>query len=246
MRESKAFFVSLAIPLTFLLGIGFLTPQNYSPYVYTADVSQVASSEESAVVPNLTQAYQSSVVILSSQISVRGSGTILQYKEGKRLQVLTAWHVVEDIAGEQIHIGLIDSEQLVMATVTKFDPVSDLALLTSITDMREDGPQATMATQEPVLGETIWTIGNPRGVLRNVSKGILGNILDLGDGRRYYRIDAAMYYGCSGGGIFNSAGHLVGVMHGIEYRQKSRTETELVPGGGLCITLKQIQELLGG
>ena len=87
-------------------------------------------------------------------------------------------------------------------------------------------------------------IGHPRGIIGNITRGVLSNILHVQDDLRYYRIDAPIFYGNSGGGMYNHLGELVGVADAVEYSRNPGGSTQLVPGGGLCVSLYNVNKLV--
>jgi S1-C subfamily serine protease len=61
---------------------------------------------------------------------------------------------------------------------------------------------------------------------------------------RYYRIDAPIFYGNSGGGMFNNNGELIGVADAVEYSRNPDGSSQLVPGGGLCVSLYNVRQFV--
>jgi S1-C subfamily serine protease len=60
------------------------------------------------------------------------------------------------------------------------------------------------------LGETVYAIGNPRGLRRTISQGLISGVRDLADAR-FVQTSAAISPGSSGGGLFDTRGNLVGI-----------------------------------
>jgi serine protease Do len=60
------------------------------------------------------------------------------------------------------------------------------------------------------VGETVYAIGNPRGLRRTISQGLLSGVRDLGD-TRFVQTTAAISPGSSGGGLFDTRGNLVAI-----------------------------------
>lgn len=125
--------------------------------------------------------------------------------------VLTAAHVLE--RDEDIHIILPDNTRF-EATLTGYDPGSDLALLGV-----EQGVLVTAkaAADNPRVGEFALSLGRPISEGIQASLGIIsayggpirttrGVILE-----QYLRTDAIPYPGFSGGPLINAAGEIVGV-----------------------------------
>ena len=60
------------------------------------------------------------------------------------------------------------------------------------------------------IGETVYAIGNPRGLRRTISQGLISGVRDLQD-TRFVQTTAAISPGSSGGGLFDTRGNLVGI-----------------------------------
>jgi S1-C subfamily serine protease len=149
-----------------------------------------------------------------------GTGTVIKKSEN-RMYILTCYHVVEDII-EVNQMGLDigatigysknedESNEIIgmityKANILKYDKEVDLALLEvkTVDDTLEEIP---IADKEPQKGDIVYSVGNPKGLLRTISKGILSNKLE-----GFYFSDNTTTYGNSGGGLFNSNGELIGV-----------------------------------
>ena len=61
------------------------------------------------------------------------------------------------------------------------------------------------------LGETLYTIGNPRGLLHKVTSGVFSGFVEGDDGERVIQTDAPINPGNSGGPLINTNGLVVGV-----------------------------------
>ena len=60
------------------------------------------------------------------------------------------------------------------------------------------------------IGETVYAIGNPRGLRRTISQGLISGVRDLEDAR-FVQTTAAISPGSSGGGLFDARGNLVAI-----------------------------------
>ena len=201
--------------------------------------------DPSRVISVLKSGFNATIAILSPLGRVMCSGTTIMHEPDKHLIILTAWHCVRGAYPAVIPVALLYSGEVVPMIVQKKKEDWDLATLISLYPVRKAGPVAKMAAQDPQLGETIWIIGHPRGILGNITRGVLSNYLHVSNDLRYYRIDAQLFYGNSGGGMYNSHGELVGVADAVEFSRNPDGSSQLVPGGGLCVSLYNVKQLVG-
>jgi tetratricopeptide (TPR) repeat protein len=99
----------------------------------------------------------------------------------------------------------------VPAKVEKIDDFNDLAVLSI--DVEVVAKPLTLAENPPAVGETVYAIGNPEGLEKTISQGLVSGSRLL-DGRQLLQITASLSHGSSGGPIFNSHGEVVGVAVG--------------------------------
>lgn len=168
---------------------------------------------------------------------ITGSGVILRYRKGERIVILTAKHVSVHLNHEMyISTQAGNYKNNIPAHTIRDSGLVDIALLVSNEVSPIDGPEASLATNEPEVGNELYIVGCPNGHLYNISKGILSSIFYEGDsGERYYRTDAAVYFGNSGGPVFNADGRLVGITVAIEAEKDA-----VVPGSGMLVTLPDL------
>jgi serine protease Do len=62
-----------------------------------------------------------------------------------------------------------------------------------------------------VVGETVYTIGSPKGLLNTLGSGLLSGLRTSEDEIAYIQITAPVSAGSSGGGLFDDRGNLIGV-----------------------------------
>ena len=142
-----------------------------------------------------------------------GSGVIIT-SDG---YIVTNNHVVED--GQDIRVCLQDGSEY-QATLIGTDSYSDLAIIKiDATDL----PAATLGdSSKMVVGDPVFAIGNPLGVLASsVSQGIISGldrtITVEGHNMTLIQTDAAVNPGNSGGGLFNTNGELIGIVNAKSY-----------------------------
>jgi S1-C subfamily serine protease len=198
-----------------------------------------------SVQPEIQPAYFASVAIVDKNNKASGAGTIVLNKKGYQLAVLTAAHVVKGMQKrgvKKIYALPSYSRTKVLMRVSKIDVENDLALLLGFPKEKRDGPYVRLASRTPNIGETVWAIGSPMGVKWTVGKGILSNF-EVVKGKMFYRITADMFFGNSGGGLFNQNNELVGVVNSIQVIQIGLSII-VVPGANYAVPLKSIRKFL--
>ncbi|MFQ6004183.1 MAG: S1C family serine protease [Woeseia sp.] len=128
--------------------------------------------------------------------------------------VVTNFHVVE--GADRIRIR-IDSGEALPANLIGAAPDYDLAVL-RLSDMPAGiRPIAVGTSQGLKVGQTVFAIGNPFGLSRTLTTGIVSALnrhLPTASGREIHGViqtDAAINPGNSGGPLLDSAGRLIGV-----------------------------------
>jgi S1-C subfamily serine protease len=132
----------------------------------------------------------------------RGTGFLIADNK-----IVTNQHVVRD------GIPFLDLGAVKLPLkVEKSDSVNDLAILTI--DGELSVPALELSTIEPKPGTSIFAIGNPAGLERSISNGVVAGIRQMG-GRELVQISAPISPGSSGGPILNSSSEVVAVAVGI-------------------------------
>lgn len=92
-------------------------------------------------------------------------------------------------------------------------PFHDLAVL-KINDFMDDFTTVILAPGDVVdVGETVFAIGNPLGLERTVTEGVISQAERNFQGVLYHQVDAPVNPGNSGGPLFNSRGQVIGVIN---------------------------------
>jgi S1-C subfamily serine protease len=203
--------------------------------------------------PNMNNLLNGSVFV--KDIVGLGSGTVIK-KTNTNMYILTCAHVVSNIydlnqSGLLIRgtLGYLkngtndQTSGMVLYTyeVVKYDEENDLALIK--TDYADEVlNEIPLAKNTPKIGDTVYSVGNPLGIMRTLSKGILANKVE-----GFYTFDGITTFGNSGGGLFNRVGELIGVpsqvpVYVVLDEQKSIPESSL----GMCVSLERIKIFLEG
>ena len=158
-----------------------------------------------------------------------GSGVIIS-SDG---YIVTNAHVIEGISDESsIQIKLYNGET-VGAKIIGYDTRTDLAVLKIDAN---NLPYASFADSANLtLGQDVIAIGNPLGLGKSVSNGIISALeKEIYVNKVYMTViqtNAAVNAGNSGGGLFDTSGNLVGVVNA----KKMSSYTESVEGMGYAI-----------
>jgi len=172
------------------------------------------------VVPKLDidKILKSSVTLLGNK--GMGAGTIIK-KTDNYMLILSCYHIIADIIEsdvikknyfiaytniQEFEEGRYDfGSRIYEAKLIKSDKEQDMVLLKM--EVKDDNLDVIeISNKNPKIGDTIYTIGNPLGAERTLSKGILSNIID-----GFYITDNTITFGNSGGSLLNENGELIGI-----------------------------------
>ncbi|HEX4154184.1 MAG TPA: trypsin-like peptidase domain-containing protein [Acidobacteriaceae bacterium] len=184
-----------------------------------AQAAPTLDAEEEQNIAVYKKALPSVVNITSTQVAYdffyqpvpeqgQGSGFILD-KQG---HILTNYHVVQ---GAQLVEVTLWNKKKYKATPLGTDPAHDLALL-QIHDAPDLQP-ATLANSDDLLvGQRVYAIGNPFGFQGTMTRGIISALrsVQLPSGVKIdnaIQTDASVNPGNSGGPLLNSHGEVIGI-----------------------------------
>jgi Do/DeqQ family serine protease len=195
-------FYVLAAPLTYAPAV-----KNASPAVVNVYILRQTSTRS-----NLSpyfKGYNRLKPILKNRV-VLGSGVIMD----KRGYLLTNSHVIRD--RNKILVALSDG-RTVRAEVVGNDPESDLAVLKI--DLKNLPIIAVGNSDKIQVGDVVLAIGNPFGLGRTVTQGIISALgrtaVGLSNIENFIQTDVALNPGSSGGALINTEGQLIGINTGI-------------------------------
>ena len=161
-----------------------------------------------------------------------GSGVIIDPKKG---YILTNNHVIA--GADEITVRLDDGKEY-KAEVVGRDPKTDLALIRTKVALDIEVGAPLGDSDKVQVGEWVMAIGNPFGLERTVTVGILsakGRVIGAGPYDDFLQTDAAINPGNSGGPLFNMKGEVIGI------------NTAIVASGqgiGFAIPINMAKELL--
>ena len=157
--------------------------------------------------------YATSVVLVKTAAGL-GSGFFIN----KKGYLITNFHV---IAGEKkISVTQFLQENKVLRRVVHKEveivataPFHDLVVLKLKNFDTEITPVIFAPEEKLNIGEAVFAIGNPLGLERTVTEGVLSQTHRNFGGILYLQIDAAVNPGNSGGPLFNARGQVIGVIN---------------------------------
>jgi S1-C subfamily serine protease len=144
-----------------------------------------------------------------------GSGFVID----KTGHIVTNYHVVQ--GAKRVNVSFSNGSST-KATVVGTDPSSDLAVLKVAASSRAFTPLPLGNSDEMRVGDPVVAIGNPFGLDRTVTAGIVSAIQRAITAPNGYTIDhviqtdAAINHGNSGGPLLNRRGQVIGVNAQIE------------------------------
>ena len=179
-----------------------------------------------------------------------GSGVVIA-----KDYVLTNFHVVDDAHSLKVSVG-DDEANLYDATVAAFDEDKDVAVL-HVPGLPLD-PVEIGDSDALQIGDWVVNIGNPIGFTGTATAGIVSGINREipGDGssvdkygratkvvNKMIQTDAAINSGNSGGGMFNTAGQLVGIPT-LKYTGTRFSSNATVESIGMCIPINEAKDVI--
>jgi len=145
-----------------------------------------------------------------------GSGTIIAMND-EELLILTSYHVVE--GSSSLYVTFIDDSN-VDGYIKSADEGKDIAIVAiPLADIPQETLDvikvATIATEEPEVGDGVIVIGNALGYGISVTTGIISaldrEVYVEGHTLQLLQTDAAINNGNSGGCMLNSKGEVIGI-----------------------------------
>jgi serine protease Do len=175
---------------------------------------------EAREVPDLVRRFGDAVMMIRS---AGGLGTgFLVSREG---HVVTNYHVVEKNTRLQATLfrrvqgadgrTTFEKSECRGVRIVALQPLRDLALLQiDASEVKGGLPEPVVVNDRDDLrvGDLVFAIGNPAGLERSVTQGIVSSTTRTIDQLRLIQTDASINPGNSGGPIFNARGEVVGVV----------------------------------
>ena len=150
--------------------------------------------------------------------SATGSGFVIDHAG----HILTNAHVVDGAQRIEVTLGNTDTSQPVSARVVGKDPSTDVALLEVNAPSDQLHPLALGDSSQLQVGDSVVAIGNPFGLDRTVTTGIVSALqreIKAPNGftiNNVIQTDAAINPGNSGGPLLGADGRVIGMNSQIE------------------------------
>ena len=168
-----------------------------------------------------------------------GSGFVID----KAGYIVTNYHVVGDAQSVKVSFSNNDSMQ---ARIIGKDPATDVALLKVVASSRALKPLSLGDSDGVHVGDQVAAIGNPLGLDRSITLGIVSALhrsLTSPEGTpidRVIQTDAALNHGNSGGPLLNAQGQVVGVSSAVSTGDTGETNT----GIGFAIPINTVRDVV--
>ena len=170
---------------------------------------------EPADVPELVKRHGDAVVVVKNAVGT-GSGFLIS-KQG---HLITNYHVVEGQTKVQVTLFRrteqgYEKQELKKARILALQPLRDIALLQlDVSELKGELPDPVVINNSDDLrvGDLVFAIGNPLGLERSVTQGIVSSATRTIGHLRLIQTDASINPGNSGGPLFNARGEVVGIV----------------------------------
>ena len=170
---------------------------------------------DAAPVSELVRRFGDAVVIVKTPRGL-GSGFIIS-DEG---HLITNYHVIERSLNVSVTIFQrgpegYEKRQFRRVKILAAQPLRDIALLQLDKEEIKDAnvSHVVIADRESLrVGDVVFAIGNPLGLERSVTQGIVSSTTRTLGHLRFIQTDASINPGNSGGPMFNSRGEVVGIV----------------------------------
>jgi S1-C subfamily serine protease len=190
--------------------VGSTPPPDFDP---AADGSGSIGAVYRRAAPAVVQV-TSSVVTQSFFGQERGEALGSGFVVDKSGHIVTNYHVID--GASEVFVNFSQDDRL-RARIVGSDPATDIALLKIDGHRRGLSPIALGDSEEVRVGDEVVAIGNPFGLERSVTAGIVSALQREIVSPSSYPIDkviqtdAAINRGNSGGPLLNAAGEVIGV-----------------------------------
>jgi S1-C subfamily serine protease len=200
--------------------------------IVTNYVTNYISTKPAATPKEIYKMVSESIVLIKNigengEVKSVGSGFYIENGD----KIATNFHVIE--GANRLEISDANGSVYFVADVVGVSRENDIAILMC----PPSGKQLTINTNLPDIGDHIITLGNPKGLQRTISDGLISGIRQNGKSR-FYQMSAPISPGSSGGPVLNDRGEVIGVStftfleaQNINFAVPSKYILELVNSG---------------
>lgn len=170
---------------------------------------------DAAPIPTLVDRYGDAVVLVRTASGL-GTGFLIS----DRGHLITNYHVVEGQTRISVTVSTTtergrEKAEMKDVRIVALQPLRDLALLQIDWDAEAHGPIPRPVVindaDDLTVGDLVFAVGNPLGLERTVTQGIVSSTTRTLGQLRFVQTDASINPGNSGGPLFNARGEVVGV-----------------------------------
>lgn len=116
------------------------------------------------------------------------------------------------------YLGIVVNNQFKLGTLFFRDVNRDICFV-EVPGVKF-APVKIRDSKDVKVGEQVYAVGNPEGLEKSISQGIISN-KRLDRGGYVLQTDATVSFGSSGGGLFDQNGHLIGITNSVDKFSKN-------------------------
>ncbi len=183
------------------------------------------------------RAYASAIAIIdatddTSQVLRFGSGVLLVQQQ----VLVTNAHIVNGPGRIRVRVGA-ESYSTSEVELLYVDSDADLAVL-KLSKIPPASPTVRLrAGTLPDVGERVFAIGNPQGLERTFSEGVISGVRSLSKIGVVVQHTAPISPGSSGGALFDSRGELIGLT--VAFLEGGQNLNFAIPAAGIAAAIDQ-------
>jgi len=237
--------------------VSLLDATDDSPQVTTTTTNALPTASTSAIKPVSGETIATTVYnkVAPSVVSIRiGNGSGTGFLIDDKGTIVTNDHVIESTQGGNVEVRFGTEGKTISGKIAEADPSTDLAVvLIAPNEVPSNAKPLKFADSDSVrVGDQVIAIGNPFGLDRTLTTGVVSSLGRTLTAPNNYQIDnviqtdAAINPGNSGGPLLNSDGNVIGVNSqiatGSQYSQGNVGIGFAVPSNMARVVVPQLRE----
>lgn len=204
--SKKFYYISIPLGILFLAlcGYGVMLKHGVSPPISTLDKfspEEIFDSNNEAVVLICVYGKNGNLVLSGSGVNIHSDG-----------KIITNLHVLKNDCFS-LNIKFQKHGVYENAYITGISPILEDYIILKVNGKNLPSVKMSKRTEYDI-GEKVFTIGNPKGLLNSLSDGLISGKRIYG-ALEYYQITASISHGSSGGAVLDEYGYLVGISTAI-------------------------------